>query len=183
MSTVPQFLNLCRRHGSDVWFHRDEAATPCPCLTPEGFRDPIWHIQHPDEPECNEAGMLIDDGSTTEILVKGFVQPVQSSAVRRLTSEALVSMFGEIQADDHVGIFPVEWAGEYLNFFGWGESGEDWLKYDDRNFQVVSVNLIPDPDDGNPRHHWELGLRLVSEKKTHKLGFDSFMSAEGGVKS
>jgi hypothetical protein len=92
-------------------------------------------------------------------------------------------MFGEVQADDHVGILPVEWNGNQLNFYDWGESGEDWIKYNDRYFQPVSVNLIPDPDDGNPRHHWEVGLRLISERHVQIFGTDVFHGAEDGVKT
>lgn len=164
MSTVPQFISLLTAHASDAIFHREDVTTMCPCVTPEGFRDPIWHLQHPSEPDCNEAGMLLDPSEATNKAVKAFVHPVQSSAVRRLTSEQLVGMFGEIQADDHVGIFPVEWDSTLLNFYDWGNSGEDWIKYNDRFYQVVSVNLIPDPDDGSPWHHWEVGLRLISDR-------------------
>jgi len=163
MSTVPDFILLCQNHGSDVLVHRDDSVTPCPCLSPEGFRNPVWHLQHPDEPVCDAAGMLAVSGDILEITIKGFVQPVQSGAVRRLVAEQLVGMFGEIQTDDHVAMLPCSWQGTLLNFFGWGQSGEDWIIYNSRTFQVVSTNLIPDPADGNPRHHWELGLRLVND--------------------
>jgi hypothetical protein len=118
-------------------------------------------LQHPTDPICNEAGMLSNPDSTTELIVKGFVQPVQSAAVRRLTSEMLLQMFGGVQADDHIGIFPVVWNNVTLNFYDWGRSGEDYLTYNGREFIVVSSNLIPDPSDGNPFHHWETGLRLA----------------------
>lgn len=104
--------------------------------------------------------MLTDAGTTVEINTKAFVQPVQSGAVRRLTSEQLQQVFGEIKSDDHLGIFPVEWAGTTLNFYDWGQATEDWIRYNAREYTVVSANLIPDPDDGNPWHHWEVGLRL-----------------------
>lgn len=111
---------------------------------------------------CNDAGMIPMPNATTEISTKAFVQPVQAGAVRRLTSEQLLTMFGEIQADDHIGFFPVEWQGKILNFYDWGLATEDWIIYNGRKFQVVSANLIPDPSDGNPWHHWEIGMRLIS---------------------
>lgn len=163
MSTVGQFLNLCQQHGSDVLYHRSDSTVFCPCRTPEGFRDPIWHLRHPTDPLCNESGMLTDPSVSTEIIVKGFIQPIQPGAVRRMTNEALLEMFGELQADDHVGILPVQWQEAILNFYDWGRSGEDFLQYNSRTFQVVATNLIPDPSDGNPYHHWELGLRLASD--------------------
>lgn len=162
MSTTSEFANLCILHGSPVFIHRDESVVPCPCLTPEGFRNPIWHIQHPEAPECDAAGMLPDPNTTLDIEVKGFCQPVQSGAVRRLTGEIIIGMFGEIQADDHIALLPCAWEGTPLDFYGWGDAGEDWIDYNGRRFQVVSTNLIPAPDTGNPKHHWELGLRLVS---------------------
>jgi hypothetical protein len=73
-------------------------------------------------------------------------------------------MFGDIQADDHLGIFPVEWAGMALDFYNWGASGEDFVEYHGERFTVVNANLIPDPDDGNPYHHWEIGARLISDE-------------------
>lgn len=159
--TVGEFLALLQAHGSNVLYHKDNSLVPCPCRTPEGFRDPIWHIQHPAEPVCNEAGMLPGLDSTNEFTVKAFVQPVQSGAVRRLTSEQIIQLFGEIQQDDHIGFFPVEWAGKRLNFFDWSQATEDYIVYYGRKFQVVSSNLIPDPANGNPEGHWEVGLRLL----------------------
>jgi hypothetical protein len=61
-----------------------------------------------------------------------------------------------------LGIFPCEWAGFGLDFYNWGSSGEDYVSYHGRKFTVVNANLIPDPDDGNPFHHWEIGARLIS---------------------
>lgn len=161
MSTTDDFIALCNAHGSTVLVHRADSVVPCPCMTPEGFRNPAWHFQHPDEPVCDPSGMLSDPGNTLDISIKGFIQPVQSGAVRRLTAEDLIGMFGEIQTDDHVGILPCSWHSTILNFYDWGLSGEDYLTYNGRSFQVVSTNLIPAPDTGHPRHHWELGLRLI----------------------
>jgi hypothetical protein len=163
MSTVNQFVSLCTLHGSDVFIHRDDSITVCPCLSPEGFRNPVWHLQNPTAAMCDAAGMIPAPGTLLEITIKGFCQPVQSGAVRRLVSEYVLSMFGEIQTDDHIALLPCSWGSTQLNFFDWGQAGEDWIRYNNRKFQVVSTNLIPDPSDGNPRHHWELGLRLVSD--------------------
>lgn len=160
MSTIPQFLSTVEKHASVVGYHRDDSVTPCPCLTPEGYRDPIWHLQHPAEPVCNAAGMLPSAG-TADFTVKAFIQPVQAGAVRRLTTEQISQLFGEVEVDDHLGIFPVQWNGHTLNFFDWGLATEDWITYAGRRFTAVSTNLIPDPADGNPWHHWEIGLRLI----------------------
>lgn len=135
---------------------------PCPCRTPEGFRDPIWHLQNPGAPECNSSGMLPQPGTTIEITVKAFVQPIQSTRATRLESEQrIIQLFGEVQADDHLGIFPIVWAGQTLQFHNWGSAGEDWVVYDGRRYTVVNANKIPDPG-GDPAGHWEVGLRLVS---------------------
>jgi hypothetical protein len=161
VSLIPQFLALLSVRGSAAIFHRDDSTVTCPCLTPEGFRDPIWHALHPEEPVCNEAGMLPNE--PVHVSVRAFVQPIQSTRATRLQTELLVEMFGEIQADDHLGIFPVNWNGVELDFRDWGRAGEDYIGYDGRFFTVVNVNAIPDPSDGNPRHHYEVGLRLVRQ--------------------
>lgn len=113
-------------------------------------------------PMCNAAGMIPDPSTTQDFSVKAFVQPVQSGAVRRLTGEQLNVLFGEVETDDHLGIFPIEWEGHRLEFTDWSSTTKDYILYHGRKFTVVSVNLIPDPADGNPEHHWEVGLRLIS---------------------
>ena len=161
MGTVDEFIALADQRGSMVGYHRDQSSVPCPCRTPEGYRDPIWHIQNPSEPDCNQAGMLSQPGTTASFNFKGWVQPVQAGAVRRLTTEQLLNLFGEIESDDHVGLFPVTWGGNTLNFYDWGLAGEDWISYNGRTFTVVNANLIAAPDTGDPWHHWETGLRLI----------------------
>src|SRR4051812_9761138 len=156
MTTVNRFIALLSSHGSDALFHRVDSLVPCPCRTPEGFRDPEWHDAHPLEPVCNEAGYLPDVGHTISVAVKAFVQPIQSTRATRLSTEYLTQMFGEIQADDHLGIFPVAWAGKTIDFRNWSQAGEDYVEYDGQRFLCVNANLIPDPSDGNPRHHWEV---------------------------
>jgi hypothetical protein len=159
MGNVTRFLNLLIVSGSDAVFHREEGGTPCPCQTPEGYRSPKWHIDHPLAEVCNEAGIL--PGTVTNIGVKAFVHPAQSAAVRRLTSEYINAMFGEVQGDDHIGIFPITWSGTTLDFLNWSQAGEDFVMYDSRRYLVVNANKIPDPADGNENHHWEVGLRLM----------------------
>ena len=145
MSTVGQFITLCQNHGSVFIYHRDDSMVVCPCRTPQGFRDPIWHIQHPTDPVCNENGFLADPSVTSDFTCQGFIQPVQSGAVRRLTTEQILQLYGEIQTDDHIAIVPCEWQGKALVFTDWGLATEDWLQYNNRKFTVVNANLIPDP--------------------------------------
>ena len=164
VSTVPDFISLVTMHGSDVIYYRVDSEIPCPCQTIEGYRDPEWHDANPSEPVCNEAGMLPDPNDTTNLKVKGFCQPIQSTRATRLQAEYFVQMFGEIQADDHLGILPCQWNGIDLNFFDWPQSSTSYITYNNRKFTIVNTNLIPDPADGNPYHHWELGLRLISSR-------------------
>lgn len=270
MSSVPLFIALCNAKGSTVTFHREPAGVECPCRTPEGFRDPRFHLELPkygDQTvtfDATQAGNLdftqpsrdyfflakgaaadaspliyvgstyanehvanfrvvisgiefpvrgnvtaydvyrstnngpqqyigtINVGTTTftdnnlpngatlpndypvlcneegliavpvEFNVKGFVQPIQSTRATRLNAEILTEMFGEVQADDHLGILPCTWLGNPLDFREWSQSGDEYVVYDGRRFMVVNSNKIPDPDDGNPNHHWEVGLRLIT---------------------
>jgi hypothetical protein len=106
--------------------------------------------------------MLPDPNNSVDISVKAFVQPIQSTRATRLSEEYLQQMFGTIQGDDHLGIFPYTWSGQLLNFNDWPQTGSSYVVYDGRKYLVVNANLIPDPDDGNPHHHWETGLRLIS---------------------
>lgn len=161
MPTTKQFQRLLQQHGSDAFYHREEGGAPCPCRTPEGYRDPAWHLANPNQPECNESGFLVINA--THIPVKAFIQPIQSTRATRLSTEYLLQMFGEIEADDHLGVFPISWAGVTLNFSDWGTSGEDWVKYDENFFMVVNANKMADADGGAINHHWEVGLRKMSE--------------------
>ncbi len=122
-------------------------------------RDPIWHLQNPTAAICNANGFL--SSNPINLLVKAFVQPIQSTRATRLSKETTVQLFGEIQADDHLGIFPIEWAGITLNLRSWGRATEDWIGYDGQKFTVINANKFADPSNGNPNHHWEAGLRLI----------------------
>jgi hypothetical protein len=158
LSTTAAFQALLTAHGSAVVFHRDDSTTPCPCQTPEGFRDPEWHVAHPTDPVCNAKGML---PSAIEFGVKAFIQPAQSTRATRLTSEYIQELFGTVRADDHIGIFPVIWNGQVLNFDDWSQDGEDYIAYNGEKFFIVNINILPDPSDGNPNHHVEAGLRVL----------------------
>jgi hypothetical protein len=155
------FIGLLNLHGSTVKYHRDDSLVICPCVTPEGFRDPEWHDANPAAPVCDERGYLHDDAETTEILIKGFVQPSQSTRATRMSPEYLQDMFGEIQVGDHIGLFPESWEGTVLSFYDWSQSGEDWIEYNGRFYFAVAAHLLAAPDTGDPRHHWEVGLRLI----------------------
>jgi hypothetical protein len=156
-ATAEAFQSLLLVMGSDVTYHREEGGAPCPCLTPEGFRSPAWHKANPLEPVCNEKGVLAP--VVTEVDVKAAVQPVRASR-RRGVVERATELFGEIEQDDHLGVFPVNWQGAKLDFFDWSDAGEDYIVYDTRRFYAVAADKLPDTD-GDPDHHWECLLRLL----------------------
>ena len=141
--------------GSNVTFHREQGGVACPCRTPEGFRDPAWHRANPAEPVCNEEGFL---AVVTEFVVKASVQPA-AYGYRRGESRA-EDLLGEIERDDKLGIFPCEWNGQAVNFDNWSDAGEDYILYDGRRYTSVQADKVPDID-GDPNHHWEVGLRLI----------------------
>lgn len=163
MGTVNLFNALLQKNGSNARYRRADSLIPCPCLTPEGFRDPIWHSENRTQPICDESGMLPDPTATVDITVKAFVQPIQSTRATRLSSEYIEQMFGQVQADDHLGIFPIAWLGKTLDFRDWSQSGQDFIEYDGQRFLVVNANKIADPDGGDPNHHWEVGMRVISD--------------------
>lgn len=159
-SAKVQFDALVNSRGSPAIYHRDESQIGCPCRTPEGFRDPEWHVDHPSAVVCNENGFL--PGATTHFLLKAFIQPVETGRAR-FQAEVVVMFFGQIETDDHIGIFPISWGGQKLNFYDWGKATEDYIEYHNMRFTVVNVNLIPDPSDGDPEHHFEVALRRIPE--------------------
>lgn len=109
---------------------------------------------------CNEEGLI--PVAPVDTYVKAFVQPIQSTRATRLNIEIVTQMFGEVQADDHLGIFPIQWGGFTLDFQNWSQSGDEYVFYDGQYFLVINSNKIADPANGNPNHHWEVGLRLIS---------------------
>lgn len=155
--TVPQLQQALQVVGSDVLYHRESGGTPCPCRTPEGFRDPAWHHVHPDEPECNEQGFL--DATVQEFTVKASIQGALTRYFR-MAQRPNESELGWIQRDDKLGIFPVLWNGNTLDFRGWSDGGEDYVVYDGDRYTIVTADKFADVD-GQPDHHWEVGMRLI----------------------
>ena len=157
LSTTGRFAEALTNVGSDITYHREEGGTACPCLTPEGFRDPSWHLQNEAEPVCNEQGYLAT--TVTEFTFKGSIQPALTGYSR--SSQRANDLLGDVQRDDRIGIFPAEWDGNQLDFSDWSEAGDDYLEYDGLRYIVVACDWLPDVD-GSPRHHAELGLRLLT---------------------
>lgn len=142
--------------GTDVLYHREQGGTPCPCRTPEGFRDPAYHHINPLEPECNEQGFL--DAVTQNFIVKASIQGALTRYFRM--AQRPERDFGWIERDDKIGIFPITWAGNTLDFKRWSDGGEDFVEYDDDRYTVVVADKMPNVN-GSPEGHWEVGLRLI----------------------
>lgn len=158
-ATIPQLVATLEQMGSDVTYHREDGGAVCPCRTPEGFRDPAWHRAHPLEPICNEQGFLT---VAVEFIVKASIQPAVTRSFSRPDQRTDV-LLADVQKNDKIGVFPVEWNGKTLNFLDWSEAGEDYILYDDHRYMVVAADKVPDID-GDPNHHWEVGLRLVRDR-------------------
>jgi hypothetical protein len=173
--TISKFIAVMERMGSDVTFHREDGGVACPCRTPEGFRDPAWHRAHPADPVCNEQGFLT---VAVEFVVKASVQPAMGG-IRRLNDRA-EALLGDVQRDDMVGIFPCEWNGNVVDFEGWSEAGEDYILYDGKRFMAVATDKVPDVD-GDPSHHWEVGLRLIRGGATSGVDALGFFPGEDAI--
>jgi len=156
-STKPMLVRMLNSMGSDVTFHREDDGTPCPCRTPEGFRDPAWHKAHPTEPVCNEQGFLT---TPVEIVVKAAIQPVRIGPALSRLNQVADKLLGDVQIDDKLGVFPCVWDGFRLDFEGWSEAGEDFILYDGNRYTAVAYDKLPDVN-GDPDHHWGVGLRLL----------------------
>lgn len=163
-ATVDAFQALLNEMGSNVTYHREEGGVFCPCLSPEGFRSPAWHLANPGEPVCNERGVLAPD--IIEEVVRASVQPVRGST--RRVGERAIELFGTVEQDDHLGVFPVTWNGTRLDFSEWSDATEDYILYDGRRFTVVAADKLPDVD-GDPDHHWEVALRLIKPESRRLL--------------
>lgn len=157
-ATIAKLNDILLKHGSTVTCHREYGGTVCPCRTREGNRDPAWHLANPGAPKCNEAGML---PVVEQFTVKASIQPITGSLQRRNAERILGFFPGEVESDDHIGVFPVTWEGHTLDFSLWLDTGTDYVLYDNRRFIVVSHDKLPDID-GDPNHHWECGLRLAN---------------------
>jgi hypothetical protein len=160
-ATTDQFVALLETMGSDVVYHRELPGDICPCRTPEGFRDPAWHKANPTAPVCNEQGYLT---VAEEFFVKAAIQPATGQQRARAAERIDNLLYGEIREDDHYGVFPVRYGGHTLDFSSFSDSGEDYVIYDDRRFVVVAADKLADVD-GDPDHHWEVGLRLVKTER------------------
>lgn len=160
--------DIFTRKGAWTTYHREGHTTLCPCVTPEGFRDPIWHKAHPEAPECNARGYLPDP---IEYQVKAFVQPVYGARRLSQVSQNLLQAFGEFETDDHIGLFPTSWAGLPLDFENWSDAGDEWVEFNGLRFIVISWIQIPDPHDSSNVHHWEVSLRRINKNQPGDAGF------------
>lgn len=110
-------------------------------------------------PVCNEQGFVV---TPDEFQVKASIQPAISGITR--AAERANDLLGEVQRDDKLGVFPCAWQGHELDFSDWSAAGEDYILYDGRRYVAISADKLPDID-GDPSHHWEVGLRLVKNAR------------------
>lgn len=171
--TLPQLDNALLRMGSDVTFHREIGGNPCPCLTYEGFRDPAWHRAHPFDPVCNEQGLLV---VAVEFVVKAAVQSIMTRRGMK-AAQWVDTLLGEAQQSDRLGIFPCVWNANVLDFNNWSSAGNDYILYGGERYTVVAAQKIADID-GDPSHHWEVGLRLI---KLERLPTDLAMYPDSAL--
>jgi Concanavalin A-like lectin/glucanases superfamily len=159
-------VKIYRHSGSGPYYYvgqKDVVSNPAPNrVFIDNYLDSELVQQNPPNYICNEAGYL-PGGNVIDMIVKAFVQPAISTR-RHMPREQFEILFaGDVQEDDHLGIFPCIWSGTTLDFDDWSRSGEDFIEYRGRRFIVVSASMIPDPSNGAVDHHWELGLRLTDK--------------------
>jgi hypothetical protein len=157
-ATVDQFLSVLQTMGTPVTYHRETGGTVCPCVSPEGYRSPSWHLLNDTAPVCNEAGKLTP--TIVNLSVLASIQPIRGTRfVERVTE-----MVGEIQRDDQLGFFPVIWQSQRLEFRDWDDSGAQYIVYDGQRYLAINADKLPDID-GDPDHHWEVALRLIKTER------------------
>lgn len=154
--------DLMNKKGTTIVWHREADLAPCPCLTPEGFRDPTWHAAHPQAIVCTDAGFLPDPFLVN---FKGFMQPISMGRTGRGSSvrQYVAEMFGDVRVDDYVGMFPYDWYGQILDFSDFSQKGDEWIEWNGWRFIIIAWPLIPDPFDTSKFHHWECLLRRINE--------------------
>lgn len=111
---------------------------------------------HPAPPLCNEQGF--QSIILASVVTKASIQPAVSGLYR--TGQRANALLGDVLRGDKIGIFPCAWAGVTIDFDNWSTAGEDYILYDGDRYIAVSADKLPDTD-GNPNHHWEVGLRLA----------------------
>lgn len=119
-------------------------------------------LSQADVPECNDDAII---PVIFERKVKGFVQPAFIST-RSRSNQILIEQFGEMQADDHIGVFPLQYENYQLDFTDWSDAGSDWIEFNGLRFIAVAWNLLPAPDDASVNHHWEVALRRINNDRT-----------------
>jgi len=153
-----RFNKLLNRRGLDVTYHKDYGNVACPCISPEGYRNPEYHLKNPGQPVCNERGFFPD---VTEFKVKAFIMPI--IGYRSVQIQLVYQNFGNVDINDRIGIFPFEWNGYKLDFPNWDvHGGGDYILLPDgTKFTSINYRLVPDPHTGLLNHHYELQLRLI----------------------
>lgn len=150
------FLNLINRRGVNVTYHKETDSLPCPCRTPEGYRDPEWHLNNPSSPECNNNGYLFN---SVEFITRAIIIPASSGGRK---ARDLVQVFGEIKTDDQIGAFPLSSGSNKLDFNSFTMTGADYVVYHGHQFIVLGATLIPDPHDPSVIHHQECAMRRMT---------------------
>lgn len=121
----------------------------------------VGDSSHFDIPVCNDDGIIpvIDERT-----IKGFVQPAFISS-RSISNQFITQAFGQIQADDHFGFFPMTYKDEAIDFSNWSDAGSDWVEFNDMRFLAITQNVAPAPDNASVSHHWEVALRRINRDR------------------
>lgn len=118
---------------------------------PSTNAESIWH----------DASLTIQHGILQDHVVKAFVQPA-FFGTRSRSTQFILNAFGELEADDHIGIFPLESNGFEVDFSDWSDSGSDWIDFNGMRFVAITWNRVPAPDNSSVNHHWEVALRRIN---------------------
>jgi hypothetical protein len=97
-----------------------------------------------------------------EYTVRAAVQPVRMRYNR--AAQRVNDLLGDVESGDRIGIFPCTWQGQVIVLDDFNEAGSDYIMYDDKKYMVVNADKVPDVD-GYASHHWEIGMRLLTNAR------------------
>lgn len=120
------------RYGQSATLHVTDLGTRCPCFDEStGYGDLHWHIQNPDNPDCNEEGYI--DSDNVETSLKAFILPASDISAKGL-EEIILANIGKVRQDEYVYIGKSD-----VNIFNLKET--DYLTYNNRKWKIKNPDV------------------------------------------
>ena len=103
----------------------------CPCYNEStGYGNPLWHLDNPSEPDCDDECYL----SSTEIVtdIKCFMIP-KNEIKNNSTDQFIIDIIGKIEQYDYIYAGPNNFDIKVLGF-------DDYIEYAGMKFRIRNVD-------------------------------------------